>query len=322
MNENEPPYSLPENNDGEDHAEKGVPYSSVPETLPAVFPHARFGYAAVVCIFLMYQFAGGALHSVSRTGSNATATLLQGIGQVLFMLLPAIWVMRYSPLKAQGLSRTSGSVTPIQWIIGLVGILGVQILGAGFVVLQERLMPPFLMPFYQMLSSWTRIVEEFYRTSFAGTTPLEVVRALVVGAVVPAFSEEFLFRGVLQRSLEEVRSPRRAIIITAVIFGVLHFNPLSAIPLILIGAYLGFLAYYTQSLALPIVAHFLNNAIAIVALYAPRQADLTSETLPIGQAVVLTVVGIGALWGAYTLLRRTPPSHSVVAANTRLSSDS
>jgi len=279
------------------------------------FAHAKYGFAAVVSIYLMYQFAGGALHSLARNHSSAFDIVLQGLGQLLFMLVPAIIVMRYSPLKTQGLMRSSGEVTTLQWGFGLLGIFGIQIFDAGFIVLQERLMPSFMMPVYQQLRSWSDMVEQFYRTSFAGTTPWEAVRALLIGAVVPAFAEEVLFRGLLQRSLEEVYPIRRAIIVTAMIFGILHFNPLSVVPLILIGAYLGFLAYYTQSLALPIVAHFLNNAIAIVALYAPSQGvEMSPYGISLGRGVLLAVVGAMLFVGAYLLIRRLTPQKQPVTS--------
>lgn len=277
------------------------------------FAHAKYGFAAVVSIYLMYQFAGGALHSLARNRSAAFETVLQGLGQVLFMLIPAILVMRYSPLKVQGLIRSGGEVSALQWALGLVGVFGIQIFDAGFIAVQERLVPSFFLPVYQQLRMWSDMVEQFYRTSFAGTTPFEAVRALLIGAVVPAFAEEVLFRGVLQRSLEAVYPMRRAIIITAILFGILHFNPLSLVPLILIGAYLGFLAYYTQSLALPIVAHFLSNAIAIVALYAPSQGlEMSPFGFSIGRGLLLLSIGGAIFIGAIVFIRRLTPQTPLV----------
>jgi membrane protease YdiL (CAAX protease family) len=278
------------------------------------FAHAKYGLAAVFCIYLMYQFAGGALHSALRSvQSNAVAAVLQGIGQSLFMLLPTLYVMRYSPLKTEGLMRLRGSVTWMQWAVGLLGIFGVQIFDAGFLVVQERLMSSTFQPLYQQLHHWSDLVDQAYRDFFAGTTALQAFRALIIGAVIPAFAEEMLFRGLLQRSLEQAYSARRAIVITAIIFGALHFNPLSLVPLVAIGMYLGFLAYYTQSLALPIVAHFLSNAIAIVALYAPQQdAAISQESISLVQAFLLAFVGIVILGGAFiTILRHTPQVFSL-----------
>lgn len=322
-----------EKNDHSDESRSDAVQPSVPDSAPLdsilasegrtlppkeSFAHSKYGYAAVFCIYLMYQFAGGALHSALRSQSSAVAAVLQGVGQALFMLIPTIFVMRYSPLKTEGLMRFGGSVTWFQWAVGLLGIFGVQIFDAGFMLVQERVLPIISQSAYYQLHHWSERVEQAYRDIFAGTTAMQAVRALIVGAVIPAFAEELLFRGLLQRSLEEVHPSRRAIVITAFIFGILHFNPLSLIPLILIGTYLGFLAYHTQSLALPIVAHFLSNAIAIVALFAPKQdGELPPESLTLAQAFLLACVGIVILGGAlWTILRQTSrsPNYSKLEA--------
>ncbi|TAE28218.1 MAG: CPBP family intramembrane metalloprotease [Candidatus Kapaibacterium sp.] len=272
------------------------------------FAHAKYAFVAVFGIYLMYQFAGGALHSAMRSQSITMAAIAQGVGQVLFMLIPALFVMRYSPLRMEGLMRFGGEITLVQWCVGLLGVFGVQLFDAGFVVMQERMIPIIAPSFFEQLRHWSELVEQAYRDFFAGTTAWQALRALIIGAVVPAFAEEFLFRGLFQRSLEEVYSVRRAIAITAVIFGALHFNPLSLVPLMLIGAYLGFLAYYTQSLALPIVAHFLSNAIAIVALFAPQQnGELPPQSITLFQAFLVALLGIVILSLAFiTILRQTP----------------
>lgn len=274
------------------------------------FSHAKFGYVSVVFIYLMYQFAGQMLHSlVKPIESDGVMALTQGVGQALFMLVPALFVMQYSPLKVSGLMRSEGTVTVGQWLLGITGIVGVQVFAAGFVVVQDRLIPDFLYPLYTKLTMLSEMMESVYRSILGGSSGLDAARALVIGAVIPAFSEEILFRGVLQRSLEEVRSPKRAIIVTACIFGLLHFNPISVLPLMAVGAYLGFLAYYTQSLALPIVAHFFNNAFAIVALYIPSNHFNESEALhlPVWQALVFTMFGLGMLLFAVgVIVTRTP----------------
>ncbi len=263
------------------------------------FSHAKFAYASVVIIFLGYQFAGQALTVLfARNGSPMVSAFMQGLGQFLFMLLPSVIVMQYSPLKVQGLMRSGGSVTMGQWVIGLMGILALQLFANGFSSVQEHLIPKAFYPGYRY---WERLIDGAYRSLLGGSSAWDAARALAVGAVIPAFSEEILFRGLLQRSLEEVRSPIRSIIVTAVIFGILHMNLISIVPLVSIGAYFGFMAYYTQSLALPIVAHFLNNAFAIVVLYLPE------GILPGLSPIVQTLLGLAGLNAAVLLMLRTTP---------------
>lgn len=263
------------------------------------FSHAKYGYFSVIFIFLGYQFAGqGLLFLFARSGSPLVTSFMQGLGQMVFMLLPAFVLMFYSPLKVPGLMRLRGSVTGGQWILGLFGILAIQLFASGYSHVQEYLIPDNLLPAYKRIADR---IDLLYRELLGGATHWDAARALIVGAVIPALSEEVLFRGVLQRSLEQVRTPRRAILITAIIFGILHLNIVSLVPLICIGIFLGFMAYYTQSLALPIVAHFFNNACAIIVLYVPESVQFSFSPL---LAMVAGMVGFIAVMAM--MFRWTP----------------
>ncbi len=254
------------------------------------FPHARFAYTAVVFVFIAYQIAGALLFiSSSKRSGGTLLALMQGLGQLLFMLLPVYVLTRYTPLGKEGIFRLRGSVTGLQWLLGFCGVLSIQIFSSGLSGLQEHIMPYQLQ---EILRSFEQSFESLYRELLGGSSPWAVLRALLVGALIPALAEESLFRGLFQRSLEEVRTPLQAMLITGLVFGAIHFNPSAFVPLTTLGIFLGFTAYYTQSLALPVVLHFFNNTIAIVGMYA-ADFHLTSTTpsLTLGQAFVFAAVG-------------------------------
>lgn len=268
------------------------------------FSHAKFGYFSVILIFLVYQFAGEALLTLlARDGSQAMRAFVQGLGQMVFMLVPAVVIMQYSPLRVHGLMRFRGQVSGLQWLLGLLGIIALQLFAQGFIGIQEQLVPEALYPLYKRAEALTN---NAYKYLLGGETIWDAARAFVVGAVIPAFSEEILFRGVLQRSLEQVYSPRRAIVATALLFGALHLNVILVVPLVMIGVYLGYLAYHTQSLGLPIVAHFLNNAVAIIMMYVPEHAvpDVPDGALLASGFVLLVLI----LW----VFRRTQRAPSIL----------
>ena len=87
-------------------------------------------------------------------------------------------------------------------------------------------------------------------------------------AVTPAICEEILFRGYLQRQLERGFGIAGGIIATGLLFGLYHFRLSQAIPLAVLGIFLCWLAWRTGSLWVPILIHFLNNAVAIAAATA------------------------------------------------------
>ena len=51
---------------------------------------------------------------------------------------------------------------------------------------------------------------------------------------------------------------------SAIVFGVLHFEPLSMLSLIMVGAILAFLYERTDSLFAPMLAHALYNGVVIL----------------------------------------------------------
>lgn len=88
---------------------------------------------------------------------------------------------------------------------------------------------------------------------------------LFIIAVIPAFGEEFFFRGILQNMLIRwTKSNHWGIILTGLAFALLHFQFLSLLPRVIQGILLGYLFLFTKSLWYPIIAHFINNALAVV----------------------------------------------------------
>lgn len=90
-----------------------------------------------------------------------------------------------------------------------------------------------------------------------------IVNILVIG-VITGFSEELFFRAGLQRMLGETMPKAVAIWVAAFIFSTLHFQFFGFIPRLLIGAFFGYLYFWTGSIWVAIFAHTLNNSVVVV----------------------------------------------------------
>lgn len=91
---------------------------------------------------------------------------------------------------------------------------------------------------------------------------------LAMIALLPALGEELVFRGVFQKILYRLfRSGHAAVWVTAIIFSAIHFQFLGFIPRLILGLVFGYLFLWSGTLWLPIVAHFVNNAIPVVGTY-------------------------------------------------------
>jgi membrane protease YdiL (CAAX protease family) len=123
-------------------------------------------------------------------------------------------------------------------------------------------------------------------------------------AILPAIGEELIFRGVLIKILKDWKGFKVAIWVTAIIFSAIHLQFYGFIPRMLMGAFFGYLLLWSDSLWLPIVAHFTNNAVAIIFYYLKcngyKMPDIenigTGNTLWLGIASgALVVFGISQL---------------------------
>lgn len=94
-----------------------------------------------------------------------------------------------------------------------------------------------------------------------------LVAVVVVGAPVV---EELFFRGLLLRALRARTGAPAAVVISAVAFGLAHYEPLQLPVLVLFGAALGYLAVRTGRLGPGICAHAAFNAVAVYSLVANR----------------------------------------------------
>jgi uncharacterized protein len=134
--------------------------------------------------------------------------------------------------------------------------------------------------------------------------------SLFIIAVLPAIVEETLFRGALQNLLTRwTRQPWLAILVTAILFSAIHLSWYGFLARMVLGVVLGMLFYYGQSIWLNILAHFINNAVAVTLLFiAGRQGQKVDvnadEHFPIW-AVVASVIFITGLLTWF--IRSSPP---------------
>ncbi len=99
--------------------------------------------------------------------------------------------------------------------------------------------------------------------------------ALIFLAVVIApISEEFVFRAGLYRFLKGRFSARTALVVSSLLFAMMHFNTLSFLPLLLIGMLLCRAYERSGNILVPIGFHALFNAntIALLVLAGPQVA--------------------------------------------------
>jgi|GEM_PF-1080548 membrane protease YdiL (CAAX protease family) len=136
---------------------------------------------------------------------------------------------------------------------------------------------------------------------------------LLSSALAPAVVEELFFRGGIQQLIMGwIKKPHVAIVISALIFSFLHFDTFAFVPRLILGIALGYLFWWSGSLRLSIIAHFIFNAFEIISEYCnqhwPRSWWAKLEVTYV-MGVISLVVAVGAMLTVKNLLRRqTTPS--------------
>jgi membrane protease YdiL (CAAX protease family) len=108
------------------------------------------------------------------------------------------------------------------------------------------------------------------------------------------------FRGIIQKGLiNKGVKPAKAIIFSALAFGIFHLNPWQTVNAFLLGLVLGVVYYKTKSLLMPILLHAFNNFISAYLLLNGNSESVT-ENLHLPEYYGL-IVGIVLLSVSYYL---------------------
>ena len=154
----------------------------------------------------------------------------------------------------------------------------------------------------QMEESAKEVTDQFLNTSSVG---MMFVNLFVI-ALLPAVGEEMMFRGWLQRVLGKRVNYHTAIWVSAFIFSAIHFQFYGFIPRMLIGAALGYLYCYTGSLWASIVAHFTNNAVAVISAFLVYNGyiSINPDLIGTGDTWYLSVASVAVCLALIFMLKK------------------
>lgn len=240
---------------------------------PLISPVAA-AFLGLIGGFILYQFVGGLL-TLLLFGFDLESAPVNGlrfatiIGQILFIFLPALF---FSKWIYGDISKIISVKVP-RWKELFLFVLGIVILTPmlqSYLYIQNYFFEKwaessqFINSIKNLLDSLNELIEKTFGNLIYADNIVEMILVVITISIIPAICEEVMFRGYIQRSFEFKFKAHSAALLTAVFFALYHFNPYGLIPLAIIGYYLGFAAYSSQSLFIPMVLHFLNNFFAVV----------------------------------------------------------
>lgn len=210
----------------------------------------------LVLIYFLMQIAGGVV-LFPLMFVAVPEGLLIGLALLLGCLFMTVYLWKKGYLKNDGRIFSPVSAAFLGWSL----LAGVSVIFLEDLLLSNLRFLPNLMEqtFDAMQSGWVGILA-----------------IALVGPVV----EEFLFRGAITKVLLQSYSPRAAILLSALVFGVFHLNPVQIVGATLVGLLLAWLYWRTGSLMPGILIHIFNNSLSVyLSLHYP-DVEYMADILP------------------------------------------
>lgn len=276
-----------------------------------LFAVLAFVVAAAVMIgsSLAVAVVAAILYAIAdpNQGPAALTAKLQGISVLLptlflsqiglLVVTLVAWRLTRKPFRSR-LGLTRPRVTAFQ---------GVAIVLAGGVpfavaILAASVMPTFSDP-EAILSLWANT-----------PLPLAIVWVVMIG-VLPGCIEELAFRGLLQPAFAQRLRPWLAILVTTILFALLHVDPAAMAVAFVLGLWLGWIAWRTGSILLGIATHLVVNSGWNAGQMIARQLDLAEETVVTALAPI-AIISLAAFVYAVVVLVRDPHRRADAAIET------
>jgi membrane protease YdiL (CAAX protease family) len=233
-----------------DSYREAVPCEITPAPSPP-FPGIAWSLALVFLVLLMQLMLGltaGIAFSfidASLALHPLTLGLLNLVSFSLIIGMALVWIPRpWGP-------RLGFRTFPLWWLLpATAGMAGLQVVLSDFVnVLIHLLPPPENLPLPGDL--------------FFGSGEALWASAITLVLIAP-LTEELLFRGIMMHGLLGRHRNSVAILVSGVLFGLLHLFPWQVVPTAIIGIVLGWMRVYGGTIFLCLWAHLINSAMALV----------------------------------------------------------
>jgi membrane protease YdiL (CAAX protease family) len=259
----------------------------------------------LVALTILAQLVSGQVLAPLIPPAGATQSWHLLLSYVLSFVLMIFVVIRLGKTVNGQRSTVNGEwqtdVSPAGGGAGTAGVDGLQTAN-GKLPLPTLLLLLFFMPALAVtiepLYVWLPMpewIKELFEAAFKNDAPT------FLSAVVAApLAEEWLCRGVILRGLLTHCSPRKAIVWSAILFGVLHMNPWQAIPAFCMGLAIGWVYRLTRSLWPCIFMHAVNNGLAFLMLQLFPDAASDATTIDVAGHYYIWIYVTAAVCSVFT----------------------
>jgi len=221
---------------------------------------------------IMNIFAGSGLQNAEGIALLKYFQVVQSIGIFVFPPVIVGWLFSGNIAKYLQLDRR------INFPLVLITVAVILVINP-FIAFVGQINNDMSLPgFLSDLEEWMRRMEDQAAGLIDRFMEVETIGGLLFNlfmiAVIPAVGEEFLFRGVIQKIFTGMtRNYHWGIWISAFFFSALHMQFYGFVPRMLLGGLFGYMLVYSGSLWLPVISHFVNNAMGVLIIYFENKGN-------------------------------------------------
>ncbi|MBR1804066.1 MAG: CPBP family intramembrane metalloprotease [Muribaculaceae bacterium] len=230
----------------------------------------------VLCsVFMLFFMAKGD----EMTGSVVYASII--LQDVLTFIAPAIAAMvlcYYRPLQVMGLAQAPS------WkgIVLAALVCAVSLPAMNWLVEWNKGMqlPQALSGLEQWMQAMEQQGEEVTRDMLEHQSVGGLLVNLCVVGFLAGLSEEIFFRGsMLKMFSRSGHISHVAVWVVAIVFSAMHMQFYGFVPRMLLGAWFGYLLWWTRSLWVPIIAHTLNNSLVVIFTWLEDRGVVSGDSV-------------------------------------------
>lgn len=262
-------------------------------TRPTYLILIGFSFALTVFAYV----AGTALQVLNLPlGLVATSLLVFGAGGLFFPT-----AINVAPVRFTGIGRAQVGLVMLAALVGFLNLPFANFLMGLF----TQWMP----------SSYVDMAKEVSRIFLRATPETRVVLILAASVAAPV-GEELFFRGWLQTAFTRRLRRTTSVLLTAVLFSLVHGDPVGFVARVELGILFGVARAWTGSLWPSIAMHGVHNFVSIAALYLAANPQLEvdrpfvlAEVAPLALGSLLfTLGGLALLWKLSPRAPEPPPA--------------
>lgn len=145
--------------------------------------------------------------------------------------------------------------------------------------------------------SWLPNITEDTLNQLTGS-PLGIISICIIGPIC----EELIFRGGITRDLLKQYNPTKAIVISSLIFSIVHFNPAQMLPAFVVGVILALIYYWSKSVIPGMIIHIMFNSFTVILM--AHKIESFSDIMDTSTFVIIVINAAFFLFFALYLMRR------------------